>query len=386
MTYITILIFSILPMISIPLILIGICIYKKNRLLLFFLLAIILAIISYYLETPQDYDLYKYFRVMEKYTSINNFIDIFKVDYEMLFCIILYIISKIGNYRLLSCVFTLFSYFSIFYIIDDYSKKIKLSNIKTFILILFFILTFNYINFASGLRNTTGMIIGLLAIYLEYVKNKKGVFYKFIYIIPCFLHKSLFIFIIFRLMMLLDYKKIKKIYIPFMIAMFFSGNLIIYIARLLSNIYILESLEERAISYISKEGNIFTSPMVLYCMAIGAFLMILYLYNKKNNRQYINEKLYEWISIFLVLCLAVMPYKVLFARFIVLFNLMSIFILADFLNNEKKKINYIFIIVCILIIFIVSIVVQLTMLQNVSFGNLFSDGLTKNIYSIFKLE
>lgn len=386
MIYIITLLFFIMPILTIPLILIGICVNKKKRLWLLFLLAIVIAIFSYFLVTPDTYDLAQYIRVMERYKNINSIEETFKDDYEVLFCIILYTISRIGNYKLLSSIFTLFSYFTIFYIIDKYSKKIELSKIHTFIVLLFFLLTFNYTYFASGLRNATGYIIAILAIYLEYVEEKRGFFYKLLYIIPAFLHKSLFVIIIFRLMMIFDYKKIKKIYIPLMICMFFSGNLIINLSGILSSIPILSSLQERAIGYIQNRGSIFASGISIYNICIAIFTAILYIYNKLTNRNNINIKLYEWISAILILVIAMSSYSIIFSRFVSIFNLMSIFIICDFLKNEKHKTNYTCALIGIFAILFVGGISQYITLRTITFGNLLSEGLTKNIFSLFLIE
>ena len=383
MIYLISLIYIICPLLAIPLIIIGIATSNKTRIYLLVLLAIIFAILSYYIQPPETFDLYRYHVVMERYKYVDSVFDILKIaDYELLFNMSLFLISKIGNYKLLSCIYTFLAYLIMFYVLNDYSKKIDLSNWKTFVLVLLFIFTFNYTNFASGLRNGIGIIIAIFAFYLEFIKDKKSLIYKLLYIIPCLFHKSLFIIIIFRLLIQFDYKKVKKAYLPLMIGIFISGNLLVNLASVIAQIPIFGSLGYRASVYVNSSENTF-SNIFLYTIIVSIFYSIIYLYNKKKYKDNINNKLYELVDMLLIICIAMIPYRVMFVRFITFYNLISILIIADFVKNEKNKNNFWFAIFGMIILMCGGSVFQYLNITSLNFGTLFSDGIIKNIFSIF---
>ncbi len=389
MIFISIIFFIISPIISLPIIILGIIFDKKNKIGHLILLAIDIAILSYYFEPGKEYDLYKYFIIMNEYSKIDfmtfakNILTITEPAIRMIF----FLVSKTQNYYLLSAICTFFVYFIVFYMINDYSKKINLKGIYTFLIVIFFISCMNYINFASGLRNGVAIAVFAFAIYLEYVKNKKKIVYKLLYIIPCLLHKSLFIAILIRIFMNFDSKKMKKIYSILMIIIFLSSTSILFFANILSNIPIFSTLYEKAIYYIGEEERntiLNASSLSILNLIIVIFITTIYNYNKKFFKDKIDIKIYNVISYIVIFILAMLSYLQFFARFSFLLFIIGLIPLMDYLKLENKKLNFLCTLMLFFIIMGIGIVGQYATLKNISFGNLFNENIAANIFTLIK--
>lgn len=387
MIFVSILLFIISPLMSLPIIILGIICDKKYRIIYLFLLAFSIGIFSYYFKPNRGMDLYRYFLIMDSYKNVNIqtllrqlFVNI---NFEPIFQILFYMIGKTQNYYLLSFICTVFSYFTVFYMINDYSKKIELKGIYTFFITIFFILTFNYIYFASGLRFLTATIVFCLAVYLEYVKGKKGLIYKLLYILPFMMHKSLFVAILFRLLMSLDFSKMKKIYILVAFIIFVSPNVLILFSKIFTYIPAFSIIYDKALLYI-KTKNIFTADSItMVYFIVTVFLIAIFIYNNKYFKEATNKKFNDVFKMLTIFTLSILSYTLLFQRFSTIIRILGLLSFMDYLKCGKNKNNKTVILIMALIIMALSIKGQRATLSNVSFGNLFYDSnYSKNVFAL----
>ena len=217
MVFITIGLFLIYPILTIPLIIIGSIKDKKHRIIYMMLLAFDLALISLHLD-PSKYglDLNVYFSTMDimKQMRLESFLQTYVTQKEFLTNILFYIYASLGNYNLWTFTVTFLCYGIFFYILTDYAKVKDISNKNYIVIMVVSLLFYNNLYAITGLRNSLAMMIFLLAVYVEYFKEKKNILWKILYIIPCFIHMSMAIGVVLRLCMIF-YKNKNKKYIIF---------------------------------------------------------------------------------------------------------------------------------------------------------------------------
>lgn len=220
MSVVITILFLCVPFIAIPLLIIGIILDKKHNVIYGILLALLLAIIAYNFNPNEMQDLYRYYYEMDVFYSNIDF-DRYMEDAfdntKIVFKALQFLFSQIGNFRLLPFFITFIGYSITFYIILDYSKIKKINPYITLFTIMIFMCTFYHINFMSGLAQYLAMTIAFLGFYLEFVKKKKKIIYKLLYVIPIFIHISMIIVLAFRILMIFDFKKTKKYFLIFLI-------------------------------------------------------------------------------------------------------------------------------------------------------------------------
>ena len=213
MIFLTIGLFLIYPILTVPLILTGSIVDKKNRIIYMILLAFDIALISMKLD-PSGYglDLNVYFSTMDIMKQIRweTFFQTYISQKEFLTNILYYIFASIGNYHLWTFIVTFICYLTIFYIITDYSKIKQISNKEYITMLLLLILFYNNLFAITGLRSSMALIVYIFALYEEYFKENKKLIYKILYIIPCFIHMSMALGFVLRIIMIFYKKPHKK--------------------------------------------------------------------------------------------------------------------------------------------------------------------------------
>ena len=205
--------FIIAPFLTIPIILYSMVVDKKHSTIYAILLALAIAIIAYNFNPKTSQDLYRYYYLMEHQYSTLSFTEYIKVMFnnnKLLFIFFCYIISRIGNYKLLQSIIVFTAYFLVFYTILDYAKLKNIKAYKAILIIILFMAIFYFIGFFSGLAQFLGIAVGFYIFYLEYIKKKEKFIYKLLYILPMLIHVSLATLLIFRILLAFDNKKVKK--------------------------------------------------------------------------------------------------------------------------------------------------------------------------------
>lgn len=257
MVFITIGLFLIYPILTIPLIIIGSIKDKKHRIIYMMLLAFNLALISLHLD-PSKYalDLNAYFSNMDNMRQIGleSFLQIYVTQKEFLTNILFYIYASLGNYNLWTFTVTFLCYGIFFYILADYAKVKDIPDKNYIIIMVVSILFYNNLYAITGLRNSLAMMIFLLAVYIEYFKEKRNILWKILYIIPCFIHMSMAIGVILRLCMICYKNKNKKYIILALIIYATSPSIILYIAGKFDGVAIFSDLYAKTTHYVSGTG------------------------------------------------------------------------------------------------------------------------------------
>lgn len=366
--------FILVPFLTVPLIFLGMVVDKKNVGVYAFLLALLFAILAYNFKPNELQDLYKYYYLMKNQYFVMSFSEYMTIMFDnnkFLFIFICYIISKIGNYALLQFFIVLISYFIVFYTILDYAKIKNINIYKAIFMILVFIGVFYFINFFSGLAQFFGIAIGFLSFYLEYVKGKKRVGYKLLYLLPLFIHSSLIVVPILRLLMCFDFKKIRKyIYIAIGILIIYPSMVFLLIKIFQNNIF-LASLLSKASMYLVDNFKTWNFNYGKFAMILMVFYCIVYFITAKQMRKNIGDKFCDAIQIILLTLLAFIQYFDIFTRFSNLAILfMNIYILQYLDLNRKTNIA---IYLVLIILFVIGMTINVEVFLQNDFNNIFAN-------------
>lgn len=381
MSIITIMLFIVMPFLAVPIIFMGMIVDRKHNWIYGLLLAILLALIAYNFSPSETQDLYRYYVEMKTYysnISFENYMQEMFSNTKILFKVLQLIIAQTQNYQLLPFTMTLVGYFISFYVILDFSNKYKINPIIAIFMILVFILTFYHINFISGLAQYLAISIGFLGFYLEYIKDKNKCIYKVLYILPVFIHASMIIIPLIRVLLKFDFKKTKKVYIISLIIYAFLPNIIYQLLNVLPG---METLAQKISIYTIQKKQILYTTYDTITLILLLFYTFIFYKSRKEIREYISTKYIDFVEIILLLNLFSIFYKDIFSR---VFNItllcMCIYLLMYFKKVKTEKI-VIVIVLCLFSVGLGSVNVN-NILAN-DFNNIFSN-ITENIFYYFK--
>lgn len=358
---------------------------KKNSLFYSLLIGLTLGIIAYYFIPPQNYDLYRHHLITYKYIGKNWDYFIFSlktIDAEFLPLIISYIISWSNNVNLLQLIVVTTGYTIIFYIMHDYKKENNLNSIIFLTIVMFTFFGFNALNFISGLWNYIAIIIFALALYFDYIKQYNKTLCFVLYLITLLLHNSMF----FPLAIVLIYKcfknklNIKSFIITILICIF--PTTILSIINSVVNIEIFKTIEQLYNTYLIKNEYMynFYGGSVLFIEISKLLVILICIFMQKEKNKYSGI---SGLIILMSICIVLMlPQSIVMIRFIMLIQFIGIIPLT---NNLKKITRTKLILLWIMIILLGFYILYFYKLfVNQNFGTLFSDGLIKNIITIFR--
>lgn len=200
------------PVLSTPLVLFGLCTDKKHKMGYLVMLSLILATIAYNYVPNATNDLYHHYKLLEWFR--NGTIETLKSHYYYdklpFYSIYFYIISKIGSNGLLPFITTLAGYCSVFFIMKKIAitEKIEYSNL--IITLIFFLCTFSFIGYVSGIRNMLAFSLFALVAFNELYGDKSKLNKAFawvIYAALCFFHSSIIVLFLIRIVVEVCYRK-----------------------------------------------------------------------------------------------------------------------------------------------------------------------------------
>lgn len=349
MALVTIVFFSIVPMISSLLVISGLLYDEKRNLLYSSLLAFIFAIFAYYYIPNVSEDLYYHLHTISyiRDTFSNGKIITFDLN-EPITLGIKYIIALTNNYNLLQFVVGFISFFIIFYIstslMYNENRGIKL------IVFIFVLSTFNYLTVISNLFCTLALLVFCLGIYREYFLNKGDFFNIIIYVASILIHNS----VIFPISIWLIFKIFKnKINLK---SIFFTLTLIIllpFIMNILSNWsdnIIIKQLCDFYNGYFVNQGDFkelhTKATIVIYLLKLVPFLYAYYFIKDKNNISTGDS----FILLFTISIVIMNLYTTFAIRFIPIVIIIGISVIIKFFHEEGLKFNkMLLLMMCILL-------------------------------------
>ena len=330
--------FLVVPIMSIPILIIAFIKDSKYRKIYGFLLAISLGIVSFEIDVKKlNLDLRVYYGQMEmlKFMNFSKVLDILILEKEPITNLMFFIIAKIGVYPLWQFITTFINYFIIFFILSDYAKIKKIGN-KTFAIILIFtVALMNNIFLLTGIRNTCALMIYLYLLYSEYIKQKKGIIYKILYIVPVLIHMSMIICIIIRILINIKIKKYRIFVIIGFIIYASSPSLILQLSGLLGKISIFSDLIDKLQVYLFNSMT-FNFNSIAHLFLLIYFMFYYYRISKKRKQEQIKiTNLCNALELVLIFNICSFSYWDIFLRW----SDISIILFSLFLMDNVKMIK-----------------------------------------------
>ena len=374
MTILASILFIISPILSMPVVLLGLFLEKKHKRYYCFLLSVMIGIICYYIVPNQGMDISRYYEYLDeiRYLPITEALKGISSQTEIITNLFFYVISQLNNNSLV-------------YIIIDYCKIKDLTNKQINMIIIYAMITIWIIPNILGIRYAIAMVVFLLAIYLDMVKQKKNIIYKLLYILPILIHSSTILFLIMRLILLISNRKTKILIIAIIVLISATPDFIFTLTQNLPGANIVESVSKSVQNYLIDGKETFENINLLKIgLAIG-FAFALYGIKEKVPKE---NKLYNYTVLMLVLSLAFCYSPTLCIRLIDFTNLLFILMLIeigsikDLLKAKNNIITFYFI-----IMLLISLRTQIIYFkQPESYNNLIPDKIATNVFSIFNKE
>ncbi|MEE0127103.1 MAG: EpsG family protein [Clostridia bacterium] len=387
MTILASILFIISPILSMPVVLLGLFLEKKHKRYYCFLLSVMIGIICYYIVPNQGMDISRYYEYLDeiRYLPITEALKGISSQTEIITNLFFYVISQLNNNSLVVFFSSLIYYNILFYIIIDYCKIKDLTNKQINMIIIYAMITIWIIPNILGIRYAIAMVVFLLAIYLDMVKQKKNIIYKLLYILPILIHSSTILFLIMRLILLISNRKTKILIIAIIVLISATPDFIFTLTQNLPGANIVESVSKSVQNYLIDGKETFENINLLKIgLAIG-FAFALYGIKEKVPKE---NKLYNYTVLMLVLSLAFCYSPTLSIRLIDFTNLLFILMLIeigsikDLLKAKNNIITFYFI-----IMLLISLRTQIIYFkQPESYNNLIPDKIATNVFSIFNKE
>lgn len=179
-----------------------------------------------FVHTPSG-DLARYFLILQdtKGTSLGSFNNAIVGKELFVANSVFWIIGNIGIYHLLPAISTITVYGIGTYIINDISRRFNGSR-QAAVLLVFQFMQLPLFSIIENVRNICAFSIIILAVYKDLIQNKKNIYTLILYITPCFIHSSAYLFILLRILLPL----IKKV-------MFILPILPLFIKKIIEFLY-----------------------------------------------------------------------------------------------------------------------------------------------------
>lgn len=387
MTILASILFIISPILSMPVVLLGLFLEKKHKRYYCFLLSVMIGIICYYIVPNQGMDITRYYEYLDqiRYLPITEALKGISNQTEVITNIFFYLISQLNNNSLIVFFSSLIYYNILFYIIIDYCKIKELTNKQINMIIIYAMITIWIIPNILGIRYAIAMIVFLLAIYLDIVKQKKNIIYKLLYIVPIFIHSSTILFLIMRLILLISNKKTKILVIAIIVLISATPDFIFTLMQNMPGVNIVESVTKSVQNYLINGSETFENINLLKIGLAVGFALALYAIREKVPKE---NKLYNYTVLMLALSLAFCYSPTLCIRFIDFTNLLFILMLIEIGSmKDTLKIKNNIITMYFILMLVFSLRTQIIYFkQPESYNNLIPDKITTNIFSIFNKE
>lgn len=227
-------------------------------------------------------DLYRFFFDMEKFSNYgwNCPIQYLKTDYSAILIskILVYGISKIGYFGLLSSVSLLIVYGVSFYIFFDYSKTKNMNPYLASSAFFIFICLYNYVTIITNIRMPIATALYFFILYNDLIKKKNFKWCLLGYFLLILIHTSFILFFVIRLSVIFvtrrNWKLFSLLFLTYGLFISILGNIVEIFS---SNIFVKAILQKMYLYFYTDKAKEFD-------------ISIIFLRNTKNYYNDINFK------------------------------------------------------------------------------------------------
>lgn len=288
-----------------------------------------LAIIAYCIEPKITNDLYRHFQGID-YIRTYGFTAMKTYDEAIGAKILFYIVSLLPNNHFLPAIAAIITYGILFYIILDFCKNNNTSSRIVAVAILLNFSMCTYSTVISGVRNAMAFAFCALALYLDLIREQKGLKKIIPYLIAISIHPSTIMIIGCRLLLNLKQINLYKYLLLFwsfitkylIKALYFIGtNITIYVGNKLQDYFMGNWIDDMRLLYVS----------------IALVIVIYFITKHIKDEQYLRYTTFLQTYILLIIG-SVFVAKIFVKRLLILmafFMIPLVYLIEK--NTEKKK-------------------------------------------------
>lgn len=320
----------------------SIFINKKYIKIYFLLVAILLSVAGFFYKPVIAADLYRHYEMLDKLRCYGlEYFEITKWDTLWIWNIYAYTISLMNNNGFLPAITIFIGYYCMFTTIHKAMIKFNLRKLDAIKAFIFFILCFNYVEILGGIRNMLAFCIFSHCIYIDLIENKNKIICMIVYLLLCFLHSSMFVFLLIRMSIFIKNRYIYRIISILLLCWSFFLPSILYMLNSLSNIDFFGLLLTQVQGYTQggTEGilNLIIRTIILVCIIISI------IYCRYNNSKIMEYNQYnEFVTMLILFTIGSLGVYDLYVRAISLVLMVCIIYILFISNNNRiysKKIN-----------------------------------------------
>lgn len=329
---------EILLIVYILLIMIGyFCRKKGGNPLLYIFTIIIFTIILVLFDPDYSMDLYRYYKMLEKYqeNGIKYAFLQYYFKFAPLYPIFFYCVSRFGIPKLLIAITSVISYGITLFLFLKFCKKYTLSKTAVFLGYLSIILFIDLVA-VTGIRQNIGAVLAMVGCYKLMNKNKFMGY--FLILIASLMHHLLWVVLVVVLILSLSKSNTSVKMICFLIPIFIMGifSEIIPLGKWCLKLYaktdygFFYALGHQIISYSTRAGKNFTTNIIYMISSIVRELLLLYDSRNRSKEEY----RYTLIPL-MIMMIGIGLFKIPTAniRFFVVANIIGLPILWKYFNN-----------------------------------------------------
>ena len=176
----------------------------NNRRLILFLTFIFLTSIALIFDPAPGMDLYRHYEALESFRALGYEATVGKYAHNMedlpVYSVVFYVISLLSHNKLLLVFTYIVIYGCWFSILSMYIRDAHLNNRYWTVGYTVIMLTANAYAM-TGIRNMLACAVVFLFLYIDLCRNKKKLLSMVMYVLMCFLHDSMIVFVAFRLVL-----------------------------------------------------------------------------------------------------------------------------------------------------------------------------------------
>lgn len=317
---------------------------------IFISLAILMALLSYFLKPCSEHDLYRYFEILEELKSKDFMFLIKDFNYNSapLTSLWFFFVAKTGNFHLITTLPTLIVFLVFAFILVDIYKSKECKHFNhlclTFLVVLSFI---ELIFILTTVRYYTAAAILLLALYRDIYKNKRNWLTIILYLIPVLIHNGIILIIFLRCLSVFNYKYFNILFLFSYLILWLVSKILVLI-----NVNLLSKIGEWLLAYLGMEAIDFR--FVACCTIFAVICIVLfsintYIDHSKNKntdenfgiKKYFNSENYKKHYVILNLAMTLMG-LVFCSQLVRRLNLVTFFmfvpiILDSLINFDENK-------------------------------------------------
>ncbi|MDT2817402.1 hypothetical protein P7H55_05970 [Vagococcus lutrae] len=306
--------------------------------------------------------------------------------------ILMYVISKTRKYTYISFVSIFLLVFTSLFPIILYQKKEIFKN-RFYILVSLFLLTWiNYLNTISGFRFYIGISLFLIIFYLEFFFKFKSRIFIWFYILPILVHPGLFLIVLPRLIVSLNFKINKRNIILGLLSLPTITIFSKFFLKIINNYY-LQLILNRVLDYTGNGNLDFVTPKLNYVRlilgSIYTIFILISLFQDVKTSQGLKLKLtygstyIQTLFFFSLITISSIPFVNLFNRNIsILVPFSGLYLLNVFeTKNWKYQLSFFFILLTMIFFSLINNINVLSATFDIDFYKL----LTNNIIQLKNL-